>query len=113
MSDIETASKVTEITVNVRKLAIKCKSNRKASGAIKNLRRYISRTWNTSLPVYISSDDNKKVFSRGNYGTIGKMRLRIERGKCAKNPEQDCYKVSLVEVSSFKGLKDQVVVDDE
>lgn len=111
MSEEVLGQNVTEITVNTRKLAIKCKSHRKASGAIKNLRRFIQRQWKTNLPVYISTDVNKKIWTNGNFSSVGKIRIRVEKGKCMRDPEQDCLKVVLVDVSSFRNLKDQKVLD--
>ncbi|ORD93838.1 RL31 [Enterospora canceri] len=108
-----TMSKVAEITVNTRKLAGNCKSHRKACGSVKNLRKFIAKQWNTDLPIYISSDLNKKMWSRGNKNTVRRIRIRIEKDKCHKNPESDCLKVIWVDVSSFKGLKDTVVMNDE
>merc|ERR1712035_62136 len=108
-----TMNKITEITINARKLAEKCKSNRKACGSVKNLRRFIARQWNTDMPIYISSDLNKKMWSRGNKHAVGKLRIRVEKGKCHKNPEADCLRVLWVDVSSFKNLKDAVVMEDE
>lgn len=113
MSEEVVPNKVTEITVNTRKLSLKCKSNRRASGAVKNLKRFIQRQWNTSVPVYISTDLNKKIWSKGNFGNVGKIRIRVEKGKDLRNPEMDCLKVVLVDVSSFRKLQDQVVMDEE
>ncbi|OQS54313.1 RPL31 [Ecytonucleospora hepatopenaei] len=113
MAEEVVQNKVTEITINTRKLSVKCKSHRKASGAVKNLKRFIQKQWNTDLPVYISTDLNKKIWEKGNFRAVGKIRIRVEKGKCLKNPELDCLKVILVEVSSFRNLKDQVVMDEE
>ncbi|CAG2108891.1 unnamed protein product [Medioppia subpectinata] len=69
--------------------------------------------WKTDIPVYISEDLNKKIWSRGNFGAMGRIRVRVEKANCLSNPEQRCLRVSLVEVSSFKNLKDAVVAADE
>ncbi|EED44374.1 ribosomal protein L31E [Enterocytozoon bieneusi H348] len=112
MSDA-TGSKINEITINARKLALGCKSNRKASSTVKNLKKFIQKQWKTTVPVYISTDLNKILWSRGNFKTVGRVRVRVEKSKCIRNPEEDCLKVSLVDVSSFKKLKDIIVMDNE
>ncbi len=105
--------KVNEITINTRKFMSKCKKNKKASGTIRMLRKFVQKQWKTSLPVYLSEDLNKKIFSRGNFSCIGRIRVRVQRGKSQMNAEESCIKVSLVDVSSFKNLKDAVVTEDE
>ncbi|KAL6120665.1 hypothetical protein NUSPORA_02568 [Nucleospora cyclopteri] len=113
MAGEEQVGKITEITINARRLALPCKSNRKASGVVKNLKRFISKQWKTALPVYISEDLNKRIWSRGNSASVGRIRVRVQKDKCLVNPEQDCLRVSLVDVSTFKGLKDTVVLEEE
>ncbi|KAI5148154.1 large subunit ribosomal protein L31e [Enteropsectra breve] len=104
-----TGGKVTEITVNIRKLAQKTRSNRKASGSVKNLKKFVQKQWKTQDPVYVSEDLNKKIWSRGNSTSIGRIRVRVERGACQVNPENKCLRLSLVDVTSFKGLMDASV----
>ncbi|KAI5170349.1 large subunit ribosomal protein L31e [Pancytospora epiphaga] len=108
MSDLA-GSKVTEITVNTRKLICKTgsvKSTRKAAGAVKMLKRFIQKQWSTKDAVHLSDDLNKHIWARGNKGCVGRVRIRVERGACLVNPENKVIRLSLVEVSSFKGLND-------
>lgn len=108
MSDLS-GTKVTEITVNTRKLIRGGRSNDKAGGAIKKLKRFIQKQWSTSLPVYIADSLNKKIWGRGNSASVGRVRIRVERGPCMVNPEDKCIRLSLVDVNSFKNLKDAAV----
>ncbi|KAI4292000.1 large subunit ribosomal protein L31e [Pancytospora philotis] len=108
MTDLA-GTKTTEITVNTRKLIRNCKSNKKASGAVKELKKFIKKQWKTDLPVYVDESLNKKIWTRGNCGTVGRIRIRVERGACIVNPENKCIRLSLVDVSSFKKLNDCVV----
>lgn len=105
MSDL-LGSKVSEITINTRKLIHGVRSNRKASGAVRQLKKFIQKQWKTAVPVHVSEDLNKKIWAKGNAGTVGRIRIRVERGACLVNPENKCIRLSLVDVSSFKNLKD-------
>lgn len=105
MADIS-ATRTTEITVNFRHLALRTKCNKRASGSIKRLKSFVQRQFSSKDPVYISQDLNKAIWARGQNHLIGRLRIRIERGQCEVNPETRCFRVSLVDVSSFKGLKD-------
>lgn len=108
MADLS-GTKTTEITINTRKLIRGCKSTKKAAGAVKNLKKFIQKQWKTTLPVYVSEDLNKRIWTRGNNSTVGRIRIRVEKGACIVNPENKCLRLSLVDVSSFKNLNDCVV----
>lgn len=108
MADLS-GTKVTEITVNTRKITHGVRSHRKASGAVKQLKKFIQKQWKTSVPVHVSEDLNKKIWARGNTSCVGRIRIRVEKGACLVNPENKCIRLSLVDVSSFKNLKDAVV----
>lgn len=73
------------------------------------LKRFIQKQWNTKDPVYVSEDLNKKIWSRGNNTSIGRVRVRVERGACLVNPDQRCIRLSLVDTNTFKNLNDAVV----
>lgn len=105
MSEI-TTGKTNEITVNFRNIALKTKCNRRASMSVKRLKKFIQKTFHSEDPVYISHDLNKAIFRRGENHLPGRVRVRVERGQCEVNPEVQCIRLSLVEVSSFKNLKD-------
>jgi ribosomal protein L31E len=102
-------TKVNEITVNLRSIGRGSKSNKKASGTVKRLKRFVQKQWKTSVPVHISEELNSKIWSRGNSKYIGKVRIRVERGACTVNPEKKCIRLSLVDVLTFKNLKDSIV----
>lgn len=108
MADLS-GTKISEITINTRKLIHGCRSTKKASGAVKKLKKFIQKQWKTDVPVHVSEDLNKKIWSRGNTECVGRIRIRVERGACLVNPENRCIRLSLVDVSSFKNLKDIVV----
>lgn len=105
MADIS-GTKTTEMTVNFRQLALNCRATKRASASVKRLKKFLQKQFKTEDPVYISQDLNKAIFARGQHHFIGRLRIRVERGQCQVNPEQKCIRVSLVEVSTFKGLKD-------
>lgn len=105
MADIET-TKVTEMTINFRTLALTARRTKRASSSVKRLKKFLQKQFKTEDPVYISQDLNKAIFARGQHHLIGRLRIRVERGQCNVNPEMQCVRVSLVDVSSFKGLKD-------
>ena len=109
MSQDLSGTKVTEITINTRRLIHGVRVNRKAAGAVKKLRKFIRQQWHTELPIYISEDLNKMIWSRGNSGTVGRIRIRVERGPCMVNPEEKCIRLSLVDVNTFKNLQDMAV----
>lgn len=108
MSDI-VATKVNEITVNFRNLGLTTKCNKRASMSVKRLKKYIQKMFHSENPVYMSQDLNKAIFRRGESHIAGRIRIRVERGQCEVNPEISCFRLSLVEVSSFKNLKDAKV----
>jgi len=102
-------SKTNEITINTRWLSRYAKSHKKASGAVKELKKFIQKQWKTTDKVHVSEDLNNKIFSKGNFSTIGRIRIRVERGPCLVNPENRVVRLSLVDVSTFKNLKDAVI----
>lgn len=75
------------------------------------MKKFIQKQWNTTIPVYVSEDLNKKIWSRGNNSSIGRVRIRVEHGPCLVNPEQQCIRLSLVDVNTFKNLND-IAVDE-
>jgi ribosomal protein L31E len=103
------ASKAIEMTVNFRQLALTARCTKRASSSVKRLKKFLQKQFKTEDPVYISQDLNKAIFARGQHHLIGRLRIRVERGQCTVNPEEKCIRVSLVDVSSFKGLKDTKV----
>lgn len=111
MADVS-SGKATEMTVNFRRLALGARRTKKASCSVKKLKKFLQKQFKTQDPVYISQDLNKAIFARGQHHLIGRLRVRVERGQCNVNPEQNCVRVSLVEVSSFKNLKDARVAEE-
>lgn len=111
MSDI-TGSKVTEITINANRFARMGKRNKQASTTVKKLKRFVQLQFNTKDPVYVSSDLNKKIWERGQNHSMNRIRIRVERGPCQVNPENKVVRLSLVDVSSFKNLKDIAVQEE-
>jgi ribosomal protein L31E len=105
MADIST-TKITEMTINFRPLAMTARATKRASSSVKRLKKFLQKQFHTEDPVYISQDLNKAIFARGQHHLIGRLRVRVERGQCNVNPEAKCVRVSLVDVSTFKGLKD-------
>lgn len=105
MVDVST-TKITEMTVNFRTLALTARCTKRASSSVKRLKKFLQKQFKTEDPVYISQDLNKAIFARGQRHLIGRLRIRVERGQCNVNPEKSCIRVSLVEVSTFKGVKD-------
>lgn len=105
MADVSNV-KTTEMTINFRPLVMNAKATKRASSSVKRLKKFLQKQFHTQDPVYISQDLNKAIFARGQHHLIGRLRVRVERGQCNVNPEEKCVRVSLVEVSTFKGLKD-------
>ena len=105
MADIST-TRITEMTINFRQLAMNARATKRASASVKRLKKFLQKQLHTEDPVYISQDLNKAIFARGQHHLIGRLRIRVERGQCNVNPEAKCVRVSLVDVSTFKGLKD-------
>ena len=105
MADIA-SSKITEMTINFRHLSLKTKCNMRASSSVRRLKSHIQKQFKSENKVYLSQDLNKAIWARGQNHLPGRIRVRVERGPCEVNPEQECFRVTLVDVSSFKGLKD-------
>lgn len=110
MADIST-TKTTEMTVNFRHIALKTKCNKRATMSVKRLKQFIQKQFKSNDPVYLSQDLNKAIWARGEHHFIGRLRIRVERGQCEVNPETRCFRLSLVDVNSFKGLKDARVAE--
>lgn len=105
MADVSSV-KVTEMTINFRQLALTARCTKRASISVKRLKKFLQKHFKSQDPVYISQDLNKAIFTRGQRHLIGRLRIRVERGQCNVNPEERCIRASLVDVSSFKRLKD-------
>lgn len=99
-------TKVCEMTINTRKLIRDVKSNKKATGAIKNLKKFIQKRWKSDAPVYIDEKLNNKIWERGNRHTVGRMRISVEYGFCKTEGNKRCFHVSLIETRRFKRMKD-------
>lgn len=105
MADVS-SNRTNEMTINFRTLTLNARRTKRASTSVKRLKKFLQKQFKTEDPVYISQDLNKAIFARGQKHLIGRLRIRVERGQCNVNPETTCIRVSLVDVSSFKGLKD-------
>lgn len=108
MADISN-SKITEMTINFRHIAMRTKCNQRASMSVSRLKKFIQKQFKSENPVYISQDLNKAIWARGQNHFVGRLRIRVERGQCEVNPEKQCFRLTLVDVNSFKGLKDAKV----
>lgn len=111
MASSITKNKTIEVTVNIKRIAKKVSWRYKAAKAIRNLRIYVQKTFKSKDEVLISPDVNKRVFCNGMHNIPKKMRVRIERTPCNKDPSKSVFKVSLVNVNTFKGLNTQVITD--
>ncbi|ORD99146.1 RL31 [Hepatospora eriocheir] len=106
MSDIVVDNKANEITINLRKLIVGCKSNRKASSAVRRLKKFIQKQFNSTDNVYIHPDVNMRIFSRGNKGCVGRIRILVQKCTDFYNKDKTCFSISSKPVASFKSLKD-------
>lgn len=109
MNNTLSENKVIEMTINLKKLTNNVSWRYKAPHGVRNIKRLIQKTFNTKEDVLIAPDLNKALWVRGMKNIPGKVRVRIERGPCTKNPANNVFRVALVIVGSFKGLITQSV----
>lgn len=63
--------------------------------------------FNSDEDVFISPEVNKYIWTNGATNPPKKLRIKIERVPSNKNPELNMFRVGMVEVNTFKGLKPQ------
>lgn len=111
MNNTLSENKIIEMTINLKKLTNKVSWRYKAPHGVRNIKRFMQKTFNTSEDVLIAPELNKALWVRGMKKIPGKVRVRVQRGPCTKNPANNVYRVSLVIVGSFKGLITQSMAD--
>ena len=107
MTEAIKVNKTVELTINLRQLAKRASWRWKAVKGVKYLKKFVQKQFKTKDDVLVSPDVNNYVWSKGMRSVPGKMRIRIERGPSTKNPNENVFKLSLVDVSTFKGLNSQ------
>lgn len=105
------SNKTVEMTISLRRLAKRASWRYKALKGVKYLKKFIQKQFKSEDDVLIAPDVNKYVWSRGMRSVPGRMRIRVERSPSNKNPAESVFRLSLVEVSTFKGLNSQVIQD--
>lgn len=104
MQNLLSENKTIEMTVNLKKVTNNVSWRYKAPFAIRNIKRLIQKNFHSQDEVLIAPELNKAVWVRGMKHVPNKVRIRVERGPCTKNPEKNVFRVSLVIVGGFKGL---------
>ncbi|TBT99892.1 ribosomal protein L31 [Hamiltosporidium tvaerminnensis] len=107
MSSVLKHNKITEMTVNLPAVARKVSWKRKASGAMKKLKKFLQKQFNVEGEVVMSPELNKFVWKGGIEKVPRRIRIRVERCTSKKNVEKSALRVSLVLVGSFKGLNSE------
>ncbi|KCZ75584.1 hypothetical protein H311_03439, partial [Anncaliia algerae PRA109] len=97
--------------LNIKKLAKNASWRYKASSAIKCIRKFVQKQFKCKDEVLLAPDVNKRVFCNGMHNIPNKIRIRVERGPSNKDPLKNVFKVSLVNVNTFKGLITQAIAE--
>ncbi|KAM0688190.1 60S ribosomal protein L31B [Conglomerata obtusa] len=111
MNNILRESKIVELTINLKKITNNVSWKYKAPFAVRNIKRLIQKNFHSEDEVLIAPELNKAIWVRGMKHVPKKVRIRVEKGPCTKNPEKSVFRVSLVIVGGFKGLLTQTVAE--
>jgi large subunit ribosomal protein L31e len=101
-----------DYTIHLSKVCRKTQFKRRAPKAVKEIRKFAQKQMGTS-DVRIDSDLNKFVWSNGVKNIPVRVRVRLSR---KRNEDEDAAEklytlVRLVQVSSFKELQTENVID--
>ncbi|KAM0676341.1 60S ribosomal protein L31B [Gurleya vavrai] len=111
MNNLLRENKIIEMTINLKKITNNVSWKYKAPHAVRNIKRLIQKNFHSKDDVLIAPELNKAIWVRGMKHVPNKVRIRIEKGPCTKNPENNVFRVALVIVGGFKGLLTQTVAE--